>query len=60
MNPRTLSRRLQALRVRAACSATALAFASTAPPPPTFLLWALLYPLVLLAATIWTFARRDL
>jgi ABC-type transport system involved in multi-copper enzyme maturation permease subunit len=37
-----------------------LAFASTAPPPPTFLLWALLYPLVLLAATIWTFARRDL
>jgi Cu-processing system permease protein len=37
-----------------------LVFASTTPPPPSFLLWALLHPLVFLAGTTWTFSRRDL
>jgi Cu-processing system permease protein len=37
-----------------------LLFASNAPPTPSFLLWALLHPLLLLAAATWTFSRRDL
>jgi Cu-processing system permease protein len=44
----------------AASSRIGIPFASSAPPAPALVAWALVYPLLFLAAAIFAFRRRDL